>query len=385
MDRELLEKILLVQSDSGSEYRMQCFLTQWLSEHGFNWEFDTIGNIFVTKGETYGYYPCIVSHIDTVHDIISDYKLYRSPDRNGVKNNIYFAGRKDGGKAGVGGDDKCGIYACLDMLQRFDNIKVAFFVQEEVGCVGSSKADKGWFSDCGYIIQLDRKGNSDFIAQYNWEPTISDLFDSAVGDIIKSYGYNKTEGVYTDSIRMWDDGVGISCVNISCGYYNPHSDDEYICVSDLENSVEMTYDIMCTLGEYQYPSHPEPKKYSRSRRIGWGRYYDEDNEAWDNYYNSQFEEDDYWYERRKKRDSERELKLLNKYYEEQELSKYDPEDYTSDNLTAQEFINCVNDGYDWMVFRNDKWYKGVGFPRIITTGEKKNVSNYAIYREVVTK
>jgi putative aminopeptidase FrvX len=50
-----------------------------------------------------------------------------------------------GNPTGIGGDDKCGVYACLELLKELPNLKAAFFVSEETGCHGSKKADPNFF------------------------------------------------------------------------------------------------------------------------------------------------------------------------------------------------------------------------------------------------
>ena len=117
---------------------------------------DKFGNLYVTKGEA-NTYPCIVSHMDTVHDIISD-------DRYVVLNSdkeFFAIDLKTRGATGIGGDDKCGIYTCLDNLLREKVIKLAFFVDEEIGCVGSGNADMTFFDDVSFVLQADRQGYED--------------------------------------------------------------------------------------------------------------------------------------------------------------------------------------------------------------------------------
>lgn len=42
-------------------------------------------------------------------------------------------------------------------------MKVAFFVSEEIGCVGSRNADMGFFEDARFVIEPDRRGYEDLI------------------------------------------------------------------------------------------------------------------------------------------------------------------------------------------------------------------------------
>lgn len=47
---------------------------------------------------------------------------------------------------------------CLELLERFDNIAVALFAAEEVGCVGSRNADPEFFERVGYVVEFDCPG-----------------------------------------------------------------------------------------------------------------------------------------------------------------------------------------------------------------------------------
>jgi hypothetical protein len=60
---------------------------------------------------------------------------------------------------GIGGDDKCGVFACLTLLKELPNLKAAFFVSEETGCHGSRMADSKFFKNVGYGIQFDAPEN----------------------------------------------------------------------------------------------------------------------------------------------------------------------------------------------------------------------------------
>lgn len=75
-------------------------------------------------------------------------------------------------------------------------VKCAFFVQEEVGCIGSSHADMSFFSDCRFVIQCDRKGNGDMVTQINGMKLCSNEFISAID--FRKYGYKPAQGLNTD-------------------------------------------------------------------------------------------------------------------------------------------------------------------------------------------
>ena len=50
---------------------------------------------------------------------------------------------------GIGGDDKAGVFICLQLLEKLDSCKVFLPVAEETGCNGSKEADPEFFTRCG--------------------------------------------------------------------------------------------------------------------------------------------------------------------------------------------------------------------------------------------
>lgn len=249
-----LVSLCFVQSHSGNEKLMVLYLDKWLNKHNLSYIIDNVGNIIITKGTAITY-PCIVSHMDTVHDFVNDYTLHIDKKRN------LFAqsGKKD---TGIGGDDKCGMFACLYFLKTLPAVKVVFFTQEESGLRGSKRINKSFFDNCRYIIQLDRRGCKDFINTKFKEKTVSHSFSSEIGHVKKEFGFKTKEGSITDCINLWSDGVGVSCVNISSGYYNPHMKTEYISVDDLWNSVMFTKKLIKTLKNKRYVSIKKPTVYN---------------------------------------------------------------------------------------------------------------------------
>jgi putative aminopeptidase FrvX len=275
-----LIELCSVQSHSKNEKIMVWYLCNKLEKlrikkdnYHIEWWIDNIGNICVVKDEDVAsentkIYPCIVSHMDTVHEIVDNYYVKEFVKE---KSKIHILRAvtelETNNRTGIGGDDKCGIFACLHFLETLPKVKIVFFTQEESGCRGSRNIDLSFFEDCRYIIQLDRRGSSDFIAKYSNQSTISHKFSSKIGQIKKKFGYKNTTGLFTDCFRLWERKVGISCINLSCGYYKAHSDNEYIVIDDLENSIYFTESIIEVLGDQQYRSLPAKKT-----RVYYGSY-----------------------------------------------------------------------------------------------------------------
>lgn len=238
----LMRRIFEVQSHTYSEARMISFIKEFISELGDNSiqvAEDVMGNIYVQKGEAKTY-PCIVSHTDTVHRIIpdSDYVVLNSDTK-------FFAINRDTmERAGVGGDDKCGIYCCLDNLMRHDAIKIAFFTAEEHGCIGSSNADLTFFDDCSFILQADRKGYADVASDILGTEMFDSDFFTKISETLIAYGRDLVSGGMTDVLELANSGVGVAMANFSCGYYEPHTDDEYVVIDELILTSMLFVDII---------------------------------------------------------------------------------------------------------------------------------------------
>ena len=248
--KRLLKKLYRISSPSTKERKMKKFLIGWIAENVPSAIItdDNFGNLYITKGNSYAY-PCVVSHIDEVHQ--SKGNGFVVIDARGTLFG-YNTEKKD--YVGIGADDKNGIWVCLNCLLKYDAIKVAFFVQEELGTVGSSNADVKWFSDCRYILECDRKGGRDLVVNGCNVNIASDEFIKDCD--YKDYGYSECKlGGLTDVVTLAEDGVGISCVNIACGYYHPHTEFEFTVFSELENCLNFVFHIIenC-IGVYEHTS-----------------------------------------------------------------------------------------------------------------------------------
>lgn len=268
MNREKLIEVLGVQTVTGNDKLMVEYLFKELNEiEGCAFEYKDDGNIYVTKGEA-DFFPCVVAHMDTVHKIVEDLFVLQVGHRLTGFNRITME------QTGIGGDDKVGIFIALECLKLFDNIKVAFFCDEECGCFGSYDCDMSFFDDCGFVLQCDRQGNKDFIHNASGTPLSSKPFRKAAGKIMKQFGYKFENGMMTDVMALKENGLNCSCANMSCGYYRPHTSKEYVDMKDVENCLDMVKQMIVTMGgrlfEHQYyKPQPKPYKWKYTEGKGW--------------------------------------------------------------------------------------------------------------------
>ena len=253
--KTLLIETLSVQTSSGKEEKMIAYIQDFVKKYVPQ---ATVvvkdNNVYVTKGVA-DYYPCIVSHTDTVHDMYEDFGVY---DRDGV----LFAFSNDvEQQVGIGGDDKVGVWIGLQSLLEKDAIKCAFFHSEEIGCVGSSAADMDFFKDVGYCFQSDRRGNKDFVNKIYGVQLFGEDFSTKISSTLHKHGYMETSGALTDVYQLKLNGLDVCVANMSSGYYSPHSEKEVVDVEDAINCYDMISSLVDLLGCNLYAHKSETKSW----------------------------------------------------------------------------------------------------------------------------
>jgi len=272
--KKLLIDVLSIQTTSGNEFEMIAYIKDFCTE--FVPKAKVVikaNNIYVTKGKSKTY-PCIVAHTDTVHDIHKYYKVFED-------DSCLFAFNAETGKqVGVGGDDKVGIWIALQMLLKEDNIKCAFFHSEEMGCVGSSKADMKWFKNVGYCLQADRQGHTDFVNSISGK-LYSKAFKKIVAPVLKEYGYKESDGSITDVGQLATNGIGVCVANMSCGYYDPHSDTEIVEFDAANSCLDMVESLINTLGHNKYEFKFEKRQHTWNNYSSkWGDFNGASRDYW---------------------------------------------------------------------------------------------------------
>lgn len=201
-----------------------------------------------------GSFPVLlVAHMDTVHsklpgNIKNDNGVLSSPN-------------------GIGGDDRCGIYMILEIKKKYD-CSILFCEDEESGCVGAQKFAKtdlakelaGKFN---YIIEFDRKGKNDAV--------FYECDNEDFEEFITEEFYKTQYGSFSD-ISVVAPTLGIAAVNLSCGYYNAHTKEEYVVWSEMNDSIRAAMKILARTTEknkFEYIEAKYGKAYGYSRDYDW--------------------------------------------------------------------------------------------------------------------
>lgn len=243
---ELLKEVLSIPTKTYQEGLMVEFICNWLSENNIPFYVDQFNNVYATKqtDEDVSYFPCVVAHTDTVHNIDTINVVEEQLPNAQKEIKLALKAYNDkGNPTGIGGDDKCGVYACLELLKELPNLKVAFFVAEETGCKGSFNADPEFFKNVGYVIQFDAPENN-MISEYLMSKPMfnrNSEFFKVGGRLITEHFPSDTKyhsHPYTD-IYPLNKNFDLSCFNISIGYYNYHTKNEYVVVEDTYNGIKV--------------------------------------------------------------------------------------------------------------------------------------------------
>ena len=224
------------------------------------------GKVIERDGYIYheGTFPVLLcAHMDTVHTTIPKTLVYA----NGTLSS----------PQGIGGDDRCGIYMIFKILKKYD-CSVVFLEDEEIGCVGAKKfsvssicKDLEKEKKLKYVIEFDRKGNNHAVT-YDCDNKEFDKF------ITKEF-FKKEWGTCSD-ISYIAPALGVAAVNLSCGYYKEHHNEEWVNLAEMERIIEEALKLLERTKELE-----KPFEYIKSKTAGYGYGYGWDGwDEWDDYY-----------------------------------------------------------------------------------------------------
>lgn len=165
----------------------------------------------------------LVAHIDTVHKT-GVTKCFRERDP-------FLPDPVISSPDGIGGDDRAGVWAILEILNRGHRPHILFTDEEETGCRGAKAAAAAMrpAPDVNLIIEIDRRGKDDAcFYQCDNQDAVK---------YVESFGFKKEFGSSTDIKHLMPEWK-IAGANLSAGYYSPHCAAEKICVPHTLLTVE---------------------------------------------------------------------------------------------------------------------------------------------------
>ena len=248
LSKSFLKSVLSIPSVTFREERIRDYIVRYAAKRKIDFVTDKIGNVYLTKGSVGRdeFVPCFVNHMDTVQDGQREYvdhcrRLTVKERKNGDgQTELYVDG------FGIGGDNKAGCAIALALIDSLPKCKAVFFVQEETGLVGSKQMDYDFLENVSLLITMDcwgrirtasewRKNGAKMYSQKFYEEVLKDVFERH-GVLVRDHRAN------TDICEMMMN-CDLCCLDISNGGYNPHSQDEYVCVEDAKAGFDLVLDL----------------------------------------------------------------------------------------------------------------------------------------------
>lgn len=214
----------------------------------------------------------LVAHLDTVHRepvkdicVTHDGNILMSPQ-------------------GIGGDDRCGVYALVSVYETAKTKPwLLFTCDEEIGGRGAeefcTQYEQGKLPKAldklKCLVEIDRRGSEDAV-YYDCD---NEEFEA----YISGKGFVTAFGSFSD-ISYLAPTLGVAAVNLSSGYYNAHTQHEYINRTQINAVIEKVVDIVTEAALPDFPKYEYVEKMRiqmcqfSDGRYSWYRATDETNE-----------------------------------------------------------------------------------------------------------
>lgn len=249
--KQQLVELLNIHGVSGNEKPVRDYLEPILTVLMDETIIDNYGNLLgVLKcGTGDGATVLLSAHMDTVRGVKADKKLV---ERDG----IFTAELPDGSRGVLGADDRAGIAIILTALRNLPKsfngkIKVAFSREEEIGCIGADKIPMSFLKDVDLAIVVDRRGNRDIVVGCDvafCSDNVGIFFEhvSEVADM----DWQCVEGGVSDAMSF--SSRGINSVNLSAGYQNEHTVNEFVSVFNMQDTTRLITQTIALINSF-YP------------------------------------------------------------------------------------------------------------------------------------
>lgn len=133
----------------------------------------------------------------------------------------------------LGADDRVGVSIIEYLLEKYD-FHFLLTNEEEKGCKGAKQfvSDNIELEGVNIIIGLDRRGTNHYV-------TYHDRHQEKIQKFAAKFGLQEQKGTNSDC-KIISEGYGIAHLNLSVGYYNQHTIDEYINIHDVISAIKIT-------------------------------------------------------------------------------------------------------------------------------------------------
>ena len=297
--RKLKTLAVIPQNFNAEAKDRESFVRNYLLEVIPYLNVDNYGNLYLINPDT----PLICAHMDTVQSIteVAQVKKWNvticmsSVERWSYNNKTTVYEKIMTAPWQVWFDDKCGIAIALQLYEElWDKVSLLFTCWEESWREGSRyflEHHKDLLAQCLYCVVPDRRDGFDVIWYKNQYCSME--FQDDIMEFVWDFGFKPEHWVLSDCDTF---NKVLNCVNLSCGYYNPHHSTDFISVDEFENSFEAIKHLVTNYrirrAPYSY-THTPYQGYKNSRKkkksgledwlFGWenGRGFYDDGHAWE--------------------------------------------------------------------------------------------------------
>ena len=216
---------ILRQSQSNLQLTMAKFLKKYYTK------VRTTNRFIIAEGDI----PiCLIAHMDTVHKELPT-KIFCDSE-----NKVLWSPQ------GLGADDRAGIYAIIEIVQRGLRPHIILTTDEETGGIGASALVQQYPEmpfPVNFLIELDRRGADDSVYY--------DCDNEEFEKYINQFGFKTAWGTFTD-ISIIAPTWRTAAVNLSVGYYKEHTSAEYLMYEELDKTIERVINILTDEGSSAY-------------------------------------------------------------------------------------------------------------------------------------
>lgn len=217
---DALGRMLQYRRPAGSKTERR-FIKRWLDPLGL--DHDKKGNLYTRIGNSNVMWSC---HTDTVHYSGGLQKI-------ALRGDFALLAKVEKESNCLGADDTAGVWLMREMILAGKPGLYIFHREEECGGHGSSfiaKNNRGLLDGVEIAIALDRKAYTSVIT-HQFTRCCSDDFGYSLAAGLGEHWTLDDGGTFTDTANYAD--IIPECTNLSVGYGQAHSKDEYLHVPFL--------------------------------------------------------------------------------------------------------------------------------------------------------
>ncbi|MBR1760924.1 MAG: hypothetical protein IJ741_07070 [Schwartzia sp.] len=190
----------------------------------------------------------LLAHLDTVHEKPVKH-ICKTADGNILMS-----------PQGIGGDDRCGVYALVNVYEQADKKPwLLFTCDEEIGGRGAEAFcrlhQKGKLpkdlNTLKLLVEIDRRGSKDAV-YYDCDNKDFEAY-------ITGKGFQTEFGSFSD-ISYVAPELGVAAVNLSSGYYNAHTQHEFINRKQINAVIEKVVEIVAEAALPDFPKYEYVKR-----------------------------------------------------------------------------------------------------------------------------